>query len=187
MKRPTDVDMFMAPEMIATAWVVASPAMITDCFTHAGLVTRQASCADPAELEEGSPVGALDDGTVDSAVPPSLTSAWGELLAMANEILDGLSVDEFGCANEDVIVHKEMTDEAIISSVCDAGDPNDPRLEKRTTPRDVLNALDTICLFFGEHDDDVAIDHILQSAAPSKAAKVHEEDPDMMELAKWAS
>lgn len=44
--------------------------------------------ADPAEPEEGSPVGALDDGTGDSAVPPSLTSAWGELCAVANEIPD---------------------------------------------------------------------------------------------------
>ncbi|KAH6946985.1 hypothetical protein HPB50_016408 [Hyalomma asiaticum] len=162
MKRPTDVDMFMALEMIAAAWVATSPAVITNCFTHAGLVTQQASYADRAEPEEGSPVGALEDSTVDSAVPPSLTSACGELCETANEIPDGLSIDEFICADEDVIVHEEMTDEAIVSSVCKAGnpkagDPDDPRPEqpeKRTTPRMALNALDTIRSFFGEHDDD---------------------------------
>ncbi|XP_049517686.1 tigger transposable element-derived protein 4-like [Dermacentor silvarum] len=164
MKRPTDVDMFMALEMIAAAWIATSPAMITNCFTHAGLVTPQASCADPAEPEEGSPVGALDDG--DSAVPPSLTSAWGELCAVANEIPDGLSVHEFVYADEGVVVHEEVTDEAIISSVCEAGDPDEQRPEqpeKTTSPQDVLNAFDTIRSFFGEHDDDVAMDHFLQS------------------------
>ncbi|KAH6947150.1 hypothetical protein HPB50_017223 [Hyalomma asiaticum] len=137
MKRPTDVDMFMALEMIAAAWIATSPAVITNCFTHAGLVTPQASCADPAEPEEGSPVGALDDG--DSAVPPSLTSAWGELCAVANEIPDGLSVHEFVCADEGVVVHEEVTDEAIVSSVCEAGDPDEQRPEqpeKTTSPQD---------------------------------------------------
>ncbi|KAH6947476.1 hypothetical protein HPB50_019069 [Hyalomma asiaticum] len=168
MKRPTDVDMFMALEMIAAAWIATSPAVITNCFTHAGLVTPQASCADPAEPEEGSPVGALDDG--DSAVPPSLTSAWGELCAVANEIPDGLSVHEFVCADEGVIVHEEVTDEAIVSSVCEAGDPDEQRPEqpeKTTSPQDVLNAFDTIRSFFGEHDDDVAMDHFLQCICPS--------------------
>lgn len=163
MKRPTDVDMFMALEMIAAAWIATSPAVITNCFTHAGLVTPQASCADPAEPEEGSPVGALDDG--DSAVPPSLTSAWGELCAVANEIPDGLSVHEFVYADEGVVVHEEVTDEAIVSSVCEAGDPDEQRPEqpeKTTSPQDVLNAFDTIRSFFGEHDDDVAMDHFLQ-------------------------
>ncbi|KAH6947220.1 hypothetical protein HPB50_017606 [Hyalomma asiaticum] len=160
MKRLTDVDMF-----IAAAWVVRSPAMITNCFTHAGLVTRQASCTDPAEQEEGSPAGALNDSTV----PLSLTSAWGKLCKMAKEIPDGLSIDVFICADEHAIVHKEMTNEAIISSACEVGDPeagntDDPRPqpEKRTTPEDVLNALDIIRLFFGEHGDDVAMDHFLQ-------------------------
>ncbi|KAH6925569.1 hypothetical protein HPB50_007280 [Hyalomma asiaticum] len=157
MKRPTDVDMFMALEMIAATWVATSPAVITNCFTHAGLVTRQASCADPAELEEGFPVGALDDSIVDSAVLPPLTSAWGKLSEMANEIPDGLSVDKFICTDEDVIVHEEMTDAAFISSDCEAGDPGDRRPEqpeKRTTLQDVLNALDTIRSFFSEHDDE---------------------------------
>ncbi|KAH6925211.1 hypothetical protein HPB50_001655 [Hyalomma asiaticum] len=98
--------MFRALKMIAVAWAATSPAVITNCFTHAGLGTRQASCADPAEPEEGSPVGALEDSTVESAVLPSLTSAWGELCEMANEIPYGLSVDEFICADEDVIVHE---------------------------------------------------------------------------------
>ncbi|KAH6945125.1 hypothetical protein HPB50_007332 [Hyalomma asiaticum] len=89
MKHPTDMDMFMALEMIAAAWVATSPAVITNCFTHTSLVTR----------------------------------AWGELCEMANEILDGLTVDEFICTDEDIIVHEGMTNQAIISSVYEAGDP----------------------------------------------------------------
>ncbi|KAH7940508.1 hypothetical protein HPB49_000774 [Dermacentor silvarum] len=92
-----------------------------------------ASCADPAEPEEGSPVGALDDG--DSAVPPSLTSAWGELCAVANEIPDGLSVHEFVYADEGVVVHEEVTDEAIVSSVCEAGDPDEQRPDEQQARR----------------------------------------------------
>ncbi|KAH8033754.1 hypothetical protein HPB51_015786 [Rhipicephalus microplus] len=165
MKHPTDVDLFMALEMIATAWIVTSPAVITNCFTHAGLVTPQASCTNSAEPEEGSPVGAFDDGTGNSAVPPSLTSAWRELCAVANEIPDGLSVHEFICADKSVVVHEEVTDKAIVSSVCEVADsyeqePEQP--EKTTGPQDVLNVFDTIRTFFGEHDDDEAMDHFLQ-------------------------
>ncbi|KAL1421036.1 hypothetical protein MTO96_023558 [Rhipicephalus appendiculatus] len=56
------------------------------------------------------------------------------------------------------MMHEEMTDEAIISSVCEAGDPNDPKqLEKRMTPQDVFNARDTVSSFFGKHDYDGAL------------------------------
>ncbi|KAH6923520.1 hypothetical protein HPB50_002142 [Hyalomma asiaticum] len=92
-------------------------------------------------------------------------AAWGELCAVANEIPDGLSVHEFVCADEGVVVHEEVTDEAIVSSVCEAGDPDEQRPEqpeKTTSPQDVLNAFDTIRSFFGEHDDDVAMDHFLE-------------------------
>ncbi|KAL1469444.1 hypothetical protein MTO96_025053 [Rhipicephalus appendiculatus] len=116
-----------------------------------GICNSTASCTDPAEPEEGSPVGAVDDGAGNSAVPPSLTSAWGELCAVANEIPDGLSVNEFVCADEGVVVHEEVTDEAIVSSVCEAADPDEQRPEqpeKTTSPQDVLNAFDTIRSFF---------------------------------------
>ncbi|KAH8042669.1 hypothetical protein HPB51_025301 [Rhipicephalus microplus] len=65
-----------------------------------------ASCTNPVEPEEGSPVGAFDDCTGNSAVPPSLTSVWGELCAVANEISNGLSVHEFVCADEGIVVHE---------------------------------------------------------------------------------
>ncbi|XP_037276705.2 tigger transposable element-derived protein 6 [Rhipicephalus microplus] len=164
MKRPTDVDLFMALEMIAAAWIATSPAVITKCFTHAGLATPQASCTNPAE-PEGPPVGAFDDGTGNSPVPSSLTSAWGELCAVANEIPNGLSVHEFVSGDEGVVMQEEVTDEAIVSSVCEVADPDEQRPkqpEKRTSPQDVLNAFDTIRTFFGEHDDDVARNYFLQ-------------------------
>ncbi|KAH8040920.1 hypothetical protein HPB51_013090 [Rhipicephalus microplus] len=129
------------------------------------LMTTSASCTDPAEPEEGSPIGALDDSTGNSAVPPSLTSAWGELCAVSNEISNGLSVHEFVCADEGVVGHEEVTDEATISSVCEVTDPDEQRPEqpeKTTSLQDVLNAFDTIRTFSGEHDNDVAMDYFLQ-------------------------
>ncbi|KAH8033708.1 hypothetical protein HPB51_015544 [Rhipicephalus microplus] len=165
MKRPTDVDLFMALEMIAAAWSATSPAVITNCFTYAGLVPPQASCTNLAEPEEGSPVGAFDNGTGNSAVLPSLTSAWGELCAVANEIPNDLSVYEFVCADEGIVMHEEVTDEAIVSSVCEVADPDEQRPEqpeKTTSLQDVLNAFDTIRTFFGEHDDGAAMDYFLQ-------------------------
>ncbi|KAH8034203.1 hypothetical protein HPB51_021873 [Rhipicephalus microplus] len=130
-----------------------------------------ASCTDPAEPKEGSPVGALDDGTGNSAVPRSLTRAWGELCAVANVIPDGLSVHEFVGADEHVVVCEKATDEAIVSSVCEAAVPDEQRPEqpeKTTSPQDVLNAFDTIRTFFDEHNDDVAMNYFLQcsSSAP---------------------
>ncbi|KAH8019150.1 hypothetical protein HPB51_017361 [Rhipicephalus microplus] len=153
----------MALEMITDAWIVTSPAVITNCFTLAGLVTPQALCTYPAEPEEGSPIGAFDNGTGNSAVAPSLTRVWGELCAVADEIPNGLSVHEF------VFTDEEVTDEAIVSSVCEVANPDEQRPEqpeKTTSPQDVLNAFDTIRTFFGEHDDDVVMDYFLQCVKP---------------------
>lgn len=124
LKRPTNVDLFMALEMVAAAWVATSPAVIQNCFKHAGFnVTRQA-CADPAAPEADLPDGALDISAA-GAVPPTLSDAWGALCAVEDEVPDGLSVDAFICADEGVVVHEEVTDEAIISSVREADDADD--------------------------------------------------------------
>ncbi|XP_070384481.1 tigger transposable element-derived protein 4-like [Dermacentor albipictus] len=148
LKRPTVVDMFMALEMMATAWVAMSPAVIANCFNHAGFIaTRQASCADPVASQEDSPEGALVY-SADGAVPPSLAHTWDELSAVTDGVPDGLSIDEFVRGDEGVVVHEEMTDEVIISSVCQgadaAADHHTPKQERTANPRDVLNAFDVI-------------------------------------------
>ncbi|KAH8021160.1 hypothetical protein HPB51_012555 [Rhipicephalus microplus] len=155
------MDLFMALEMIAATWIAMSLAVIMNRFTHAGLVTPQASCTDPAEPEEGPPVGALDDGTGNSAVPLSLISAWGELCAVAKRIPNGPSVHDFSCADEGVVMHDEVTDEAIVSSVCEVADPYEQRPEhpeKTTSPQDVLNAFNTICMFLASTTTTAAVE-----------------------------
>ncbi|KAH8018776.1 hypothetical protein HPB51_012166 [Rhipicephalus microplus] len=69
-----------------------------------------------------------------------------------------------GALENGVVVQKEVTDEAIVRSVCVAADPDEQRPEQpeKTSPQDVLNAFDTIRSFFGEQDDDVAMDYFLQ-------------------------
>nr|XP_054923015.1 tigger transposable element-derived protein 6-like [Dermacentor andersoni] len=149
LKRPTVVDMFMALEMMAAAWVATSPGVIDNCFNHAGFIaTRQASCADPVASQEDSPEGALVD-SADGAVPPSLAHAWDELSAVTDGVPDGLSIDEFLCVDEGVVVHEEVTDEVIISSVCQGADDHQtPNQERTANPRDLLNAFDVIRSFF---------------------------------------
>ncbi|KAH7941057.1 hypothetical protein HPB49_009698 [Dermacentor silvarum] len=143
LKRPTNVDMFMALEMVAAAWVVSCPAVTANCFKHVGFTaTQQASCTDLAPPEEDLPKGTLDD-SADGAVPPSLTNTWGELCAVATGVPDGLSVNEFVRVDGNV-VHEEMTDEAIISNVCEADYADGrqkPSQEKTTNPRDVFVSL----------------------------------------------
>lgn len=54
-------------------------------------------------------------------MPPSVIDAQGELCAVENKVPYGFSADEFVCVDEDV-VHEVMTNEAIISNVCEADD-----------------------------------------------------------------
>ncbi|KAH7978270.1 hypothetical protein HPB49_004945 [Dermacentor silvarum] len=144
LKHRTVVDMFMALEMVAAAWVATSPAVIGNCFKHAGFIaTRQESCGNPAASQEDSPEGARDD-SADGAVPPLLAHAWDELSAVSDGVPNGLSIDEFVCVDEGV-VHEEMTDEVIISRVCEGADHHQiPNHKKTANPQDVLNAFDVI-------------------------------------------
>lgn len=87
---------------------------ITNCFIDASFVIRQASCANPEEPKGGSSGGALENCTVDSAVPSSLTSTWSELCASTNQVVDGYSIHKFTCVDEDIIGHEEMINETII-------------------------------------------------------------------------
>lgn len=165
-KRPTDVNLCMAFEMVAAAWVATSPTQIENCFKHAGFITTvQASRTDcaSASLDEDMDEGALDGGSAGSAVPLSLTNAWGALRAIDIDIPDELTVDAFVRADDDVVVYEEVTDEAIIESVreADTEDQEETHAEKPNS-RVVLDALDTLRSFFGAHDDDVAMDHFFQ-------------------------
>ncbi|KAH9364663.1 hypothetical protein HPB48_005777 [Haemaphysalis longicornis] len=79
-KRPTDVNLCMAFEMVAAAWVATSPSLIENCFKHAGFTTTvQASRTDCASAspDEDFDEGALDGESASSAVQLSLTNAWG--------------------------------------------------------------------------------------------------------------
>ncbi|KAH8009779.1 hypothetical protein HPB51_019338 [Rhipicephalus microplus] len=164
-KCPTDVNLSMAFEMVAAAWVATSLSLIENCLKHAGFTpTVQASHTDCASA---SPDEDLDEGTLDgesggSAVPLSLTNAWGELRAI--DIPYELTVDAFVRADDDVVVYEEVTDKAIIESVRKADDTENQEEThaKKPNPRVVLDALDTLRSSFNAHDDDVAMDHFFQ-------------------------
>ncbi|KAH8018508.1 hypothetical protein HPB51_008207 [Rhipicephalus microplus] len=164
-KRPTEVNLCVAFEMVAAAWVATSPSLIENCFKHTGFSTTvQASCTDCASA---SPDEDLDEGTLDGesgggAVPLSLTNAWGELRAI--DIPDKLTVDAFVHADDYVVVYEEVTNKAIIESVHEADDTEDQEEAhaEKPNPWVVLDVLDNLCSFFGTHDDDVAMDHFFQ-------------------------
>lgn len=105
----------------------------------------------------------LREGTNDSAasiVAFSLTNAW-DILSALEDIPDGLSVGKFTRMDEDVVVHEELTDEAIISSMCAAKDQGATN-EEKSSPQDVLEAFDTTRPFLGAHEDNVAMNLFLQ-------------------------
>ncbi|KAH8040152.1 hypothetical protein HPB51_009530 [Rhipicephalus microplus] len=151
--------------MVAAAWVATSPSLIENCFKHAGFTTTtiQASRTDctSASPDEDLNEGALDGESGGSAVPRSLTKAWGELRAANIDIPHEFTVDAFLRADDDVVVYAEVTDKAIIESVREADDTEDQeeRHAEKPNPQVVLDALDTLCSFFGACDDDVAMDH----------------------------
>lgn len=106
-------------EIAVTTWVAISPAVIEDCFKHAGsAITQQASCRKSTALIEGLPEGTNDDSSV---VPLTLINAWGILCAL-DKIPGGFSANEFIHVDEDVVAHEELTDKAIISSVYNVED-----------------------------------------------------------------
>ncbi|KAH8025961.1 hypothetical protein HPB51_014294 [Rhipicephalus microplus] len=92
--------------------------------------------------------GALDGESGGSAVPLSLTNAWGELQAIDIDIPDELTINAFARADDDVVVYEEVTDEAIIESVREADDTEDQEetLAEKLNPRVVLDALDILTL-----------------------------------------
>ncbi|KAH8038907.1 hypothetical protein HPB51_004019 [Rhipicephalus microplus] len=140
-KRPTDVNLCMAFEVVATSWVATSPSLIENCFKHVGFTTTvQASCTDcsSASPDEDLDEGALAGESGGSGVPLSLTNASGELRAIDIDIPDELTVDAFVCAHDDVVVYEEVTDEAIIKSVREADGTED---QKRRTQRNPTRGL----------------------------------------------
>ncbi|KAH8020744.1 hypothetical protein HPB51_003316 [Rhipicephalus microplus] len=115
-------------EMVATAWVATSPSLIENCFKHAGFTTTmQASRTDCASAspDEHLDKSALDGESGGSAVPLSLTNAWGELRAIDIDIPDELTIDAFARADDDVVMLEEVTDMAIIKSVRKADNTKD--------------------------------------------------------------
>lgn len=161
-QRPTEINLFMALEMLAAAWTATSSSVIENCFRHAGF-GRLASAASPA------PEVNVHEGSAD--LQP-LTEAWDALRSAGDSVPDIVELDDFLCADADVIVHEEFSDDAIIDSVRPEPDTDDEddgdgeREEKRkVNPRDVLDAFDVIRNFLGENDDDEAMSSLTSCEA----------------------
>ncbi|KAK8779269.1 hypothetical protein V5799_019391 [Amblyomma americanum] len=131
----------MALEMVAAAWIATRATIIRNSFQHTGFATEQLAALPGLQLPE-------EEAT--------LVSAWQELHGVDETVPEAL--DDFLFADEDVIVHEELTDDTVVKNVCgmtkDSDDEGgDDQLEKKEAcPRDVLNALDTIRSFIGAHD-----------------------------------
>ncbi|KAH8026420.1 hypothetical protein HPB51_020404 [Rhipicephalus microplus] len=127
-KRPINVNLCMAFEMVAATWVATSPSLTENCFKHVGFATTVQPS--PTVCASASPHEDLDEGALDgessgSAVPLSLTNVWGVLRAINIDTPDELTVDAFVRPNDDIVVYEEVTDEAMIESVCEADDTED--------------------------------------------------------------
>lgn len=145
-KRPTEINLFMALEMLAAAWTATSAAVIENCFRHAGF-GHHAPAASPApEVSESG--GDLEE-------------AWDALRSAGDSVPSIVELEDFLCADADVIVHEEFTDDAIIDRVRheqDSDNDDDHEEKKRqVNPRDVLDAFDVIRNFLGENEDDEAM------------------------------
>lgn len=140
-QRPTEINVYMALEMLAAVWTATSSSVIEKCFRHAGF-GRPASAASPTPEVN---VHLRRPGTRFAVqVIRCLTSlSW--------RTLDG-------------IAHEEFSDDAIIDSVHlgqDTDDEDGEREEKRqVNPRDVLDAFDVIRNFLSENEDNKAMGSI---------------------------
>ncbi|KAH8019420.1 hypothetical protein HPB51_019393 [Rhipicephalus microplus] len=142
------------------------PRSIGNCFKHAGFTTPvQASRTDcaPASPDEDLDEDALDGESSGSAVPLSLTNAWGNFEPSTSTSQKNSPLMH-SFADDDIVLYEKVTDEAIIESVHEADDTEDQEEThaEKPNPRVVLDARNILRSFFGAHDNDVAMDHFFE-------------------------
>ncbi|KAG0438768.1 hypothetical protein HPB47_016877 [Ixodes persulcatus] len=160
----------MALEMLAGAWTATSAGLIQNCFIHAGFAAGQHASAALPELE------ASVSASGDDLQP--LTEAWDALRSVDTTVPDVVELNDFLCADADLIVQEGFSDDAIIDSVrkeheeSDDEDGEKQKRERQPSSRDVLHALDVIRNFLRVHDGDEAM-HSLSSCEAQIVKLMH--------------
>lgn len=100
-----------------------------------------------------------------------LAEAWDAIRRVNGAIPDAAELRDFLCADTDLIVHKEFSDDAIIESVHkeyesdDKSEESNKTQEMQVSLRKVLDAFDIIRTFLCAHDDNEAMQSLLTCEA----------------------
>ncbi|KAH6946702.1 hypothetical protein HPB50_014616 [Hyalomma asiaticum] len=154
--RDTKVDLFMAVQMLAAAWMSTRREVVKNCFAHAGFRPEEMSLGSSSDDAQ-----AADD--VGRAQDEATAAAW-EALEEASIVPENVALSDYVNADADVIVYEELSDAEILKSARAAADSSDdevghdvPKVPTPVTASQVMDSLDIIRSFLGTHDDDVAM------------------------------
>lgn len=149
-QRETKVDIFRAVEMLEASWRETSADVISNCFRKAR-ITKVVETAEECP-ETGS-------GEEEPSSPPDLAEAWVSLRANG-AVPDNVQLGDFLHADDCAVTTEEMSDEALVESVRDQDDDNEPSEvdASRDLPsaKEVLDAIDILRRAAGSLDDDGA-------------------------------
>ncbi|KAH6931058.1 hypothetical protein HPB50_021997 [Hyalomma asiaticum] len=138
----TKVDLFMAVQMLAAAWMSTWREVVKNCFTHAGFRLEEMSLG-----SSGDDAQAADD--VGPAQDTATAAAW-EALEEAGIVPANVALSDYVNADADVIVYEELTDAAILKSApaatADSSDDEEvwhdvPKVPTPVTASQVMDSL----------------------------------------------
>lgn len=151
-KRETQIDLYMAIEMLQAAWMSVPASTIANCFRHASFGVSS------GENSEDLGAAAIEGAAGDEAL-----ASWDALLD-AGVVPDCDTFCTYVSADADAVTTEELTEAEIVRSVtgapnddsdecvddgpeCSGGEPDVP------TSAQALDAADLLRRFFGAHDD----------------------------------
>ncbi|XP_037512204.2 tigger transposable element-derived protein 6-like [Rhipicephalus sanguineus] len=171
--RDTKVDLFMAVQMLAAAWMLTRREVVKNCFAHAGFRPEEMSLASPSDDAQ-----AADDDDVVQGQDAATAAAWTPL-EEAGIVPEHVALSDYVNADADVIVYEELSDAKILKSArgaaaADSSDDEEvahgvPTVPTPVTASQVMDSLDIIRSFLGAHDDDVAMQLLADYVISRKA------------------
>lgn len=157
--RDTKVDLYMAVQMLAAAWMSTRGEVVKNCFAHAGFRPEE-MCSSSDDAQAADDVGPGQDATT--------AEAWAAL-EEAGIVPENVALSDYVNADADVIVYEELSDAEILKSAraasaaaADSSDDEEvghgvPTVPTSVTASQVMDSLDVLRSFLGAHDDDVAM------------------------------
>ncbi|KAH7956946.1 hypothetical protein HPB52_013878 [Rhipicephalus sanguineus] len=105
----TKVDLFMAVQALAAAWMSTRREVLKNCFAHAVFRPKEISLASSSDDAQ-----AVDDD-VGQGQDAAMAAAW-TALEEAGIVPEYVALSDYVCANADVIVYEELSDAKILKS-----------------------------------------------------------------------